>query len=34
MMTLIGSFIYLLREIFIATRTLSFRRPYQPGKTD
>jgi hypothetical protein len=29
MVTLIGSFIYLLREIFIATRTLSFRRPYR-----
>ena len=27
MLTLIGSFIYLLREIFIATRTLSIRRP-------
>jgi hypothetical protein len=34
MLTLIGSFIYLLREIFIATKTLSFRRPYQPGRPD
>lgn len=35
MVTLIGSFIYLLREIFIATWTLSFRRPYkQQHKAD
>lgn len=32
MMTLIGGFIYLLREIFIATRTLSFRRPFLPER--
>jgi len=34
MVTLIGSFIYLLREIFIAMLTLSFRRPYQSHKPD
>jgi len=33
MITLIGAFIYLLREIFIATRSLSFRRPALPAVT-
>lgn len=32
MMTLIGAFIFLLREIFIATRTLYFRRPHRSGR--
>lgn len=32
MFSLIGSFVYLLREIFVATRTLSMRRALTPGK--
>ena len=32
MFSLIGSFVYLLREIFVATRTLSMRRVSRPQK--